>query len=337
MIQTKPLPLLLALLALVTIPGGDAVAQSSDPVTRGGQVYRDICAMCHAADPSRDRPASAARRENGVLTALETVGAMRFLRSTLTSADISAVQAWLDFVILPASAVRPETGIWWNPAEPGRGFVLEYGQGFTAFSAFFYADDGRADWATFAARYDGSVPRIEGALTQFGGGQALLAPFRPAQAAASPGSASIRFDSPSRATVVWPGGTVPIERVLLNPGTVALAPATGYPEPGIWWNPAEPGRGFVIDVQGTQFAIGAYLYDEDGRAAWLTTNGVMPNRFRFEGEWFRFADGQTLRGAFRPSRRLEPGAGRVVIDFESPRAATLTLPDGRRIPIVRFF
>jgi hypothetical protein len=125
--------------------------------------------------------------------------------------------------------------------------------------------------------------------------------------------------------------------VLLNPGSTALAPAPGYPEPGIWWNPAEGGRGFVLDVQGTQLLIGGYLYDTDGRASWLTTNGPMPTRFRFEGDWFRFADGQTLRGGFRPSRRVEPSVGRLVIEFTDPRTGTLTLPDGRRIPIVRFF
>lgn len=322
---------------LLLAAGGGAGAQPADPVARGAQVYRDVCTLCHAADPNRDRPASAARRENGVLTALETIGAMRFMRTTLPAADIAAVQAWLDFVVLVPGAIRPETGIWWNPAEPGRGFVLEYGQGFTAFSSFFYADDGRPDWATTAVRYDGSVPRIEGPLNQFRDGQALLAPFREAQAAPSPGVATVRFDGPARATLTWPGGTVPIQRVLLNPGSSALPPAPGYPEPGVWWNPAEPGRGFVIDVQGTQLAIGAYLYDADGRPLWLTTNAEMPTRFRFEAEWFRFSGGQTLRGAFRPAQRDASPVGRVTIDFSSPREGRLTLPDGREIPIVRFF
>lgn len=326
------------LVAVLASAGWPAFAQQAiDPVARGAQVYREVCMRCHAADPMRDRPASAARRENGVLTAIETQGPMRWLRGLLGDADIAAVQAWLDVVVLPPAAVRPETGIWWNPAEPGRGFVLEYGQGVVAFSTFLYADDGRPDWATTAIRYDGAVPRVEGPLAAFRGGQALLAPWREAQAAPSPGAVSIRFDAPARATLAWPGGTLALERVLLNPGTAAEPPAPGYPEPGIWWNPAEPGRGFVLDVQGTQVALGAYLYDEDGRATWFTTNGAMPTRFRFEGDWYRFADGQTLRGAFRPARRIEPPAGRVVVDFDSPRAATLALPDGRRIPIVRFF
>jgi hypothetical protein len=313
-----------------------AVAQVGD-ANRGAATYRAVCAMCHNADPMLDRPATAARRPNGVLTAIETIGSMRFIRNALTNGDIADVQAWLDLVVLPPGAIRPQTGIWWNPAEPGRGFVLEYGQGVTVFSAFFYADDGRPDWATTAIRYDGSLPQVEGPLNQFRDGQALLAPWREPTAGPSPGALSIRFDAPARATLTWPGGTVPIERVLLNPGSTALAPAPGYPEPGIWWNPAEGGRGFVLDVQGTQLLIGGYLYDTDGRASWLTTNGPMPTRFRFEGDWFRFADGQTLRGGFRPSRRVEPSVGRLVIEFTDPRTGTLTLPDGRRIPIVRFF
>jgi cytochrome c5 len=333
--MNSPIRLLALLAASIALPANSQAAP--DAIARGAQVYREACMLCHAADPMRDRPASAARRANGVLTAIETQGAMRWLRGVLTDADIAGVQAWLDFVVLPPGAVRPETGIWWNPAEPGRGFVLEYGQGFAAFSAFYYRDDGRPDWATTAIRYDGAVPRVEGALNRFRDGQALLAPWRQPLPAPSPGTLSIRFDGPARAALDLPGGSVQIERVLLNPGSSALQPATGYPEPGIWWNPAEGGRGFVLDVQGTQLLLGAYLYDTDGEPAWLTTNGAMPTRFRFEGEWYRFGDGQTLRGGWRPSRRIEPPVGRVVIDFETPRAATLTLPDGRRIPIVRFF
>lgn len=328
--------LLLGLFSLLFVSVG-ALAQSVDPITRGGQVYRDICAMCHLADPSRDRPAGAARRENGVLTALETIGSMRFLRSTLTAADIAAVQAWLDFVVLPPGAVRPDTGIWWNPAEPGRGFALEYGQGFITFSSYFYTDDGRPDWATAAFRYDGSVARGEAPLTQFRDGQALLAPWRAPQLLQSPGTLSIRFDSPTRVTMTWPGGTVQAERVLLNAGTTAQPPAPGYPEPGLWWNPAESGRGYVLDVQGTQVMLLAYLYEDDGRALWFNTNANMPTRFRFEADWYRFAEGQTLRGAFRPARRVEPPVGRVVVEFDSPRSGTLTLPGGRRTPIVRYF
>ncbi|MCE3001794.1 MAG: hypothetical protein LW860_03690 [Xanthomonadaceae bacterium] len=333
MIPCRPL---LALFALLSMSCG-ALAQAVDPVVRGGQVYRDLCAMCHAADPNRDRPAAAARRQDGVLTALETTGAMRFLRSTLSAADISAVQAWLDFVVLPAGAVRPETGIWWNPAEPGRGFALEYGQGFMTFSAYFYADDGRPDWATAAFRYDGSVAWGEAPLNQFRDGQALLAPWREALLAPSPGAVSIRFDSPTRATITWPGGSVPVERVLLEAGTTARPPAPGYPEPGLWWNPAETGRGYVLDVQGTSVMLLGYLYDDDGRALWFNTIASMPTRFRFEADWYRFADGQTLRGAFRPVRRVEPPVGRVVIDFDTPRSGVLTLPGGRRVPIVRYF
>jgi hypothetical protein len=315
-----------------------AVAQGvQDPLSRGAQVYREVCGMCHLADPNLDRPASAARRDNGVQTALETVGAMRWLQSRLTREEVAAVQTWLDFVVLPGSAVRPGTGIWWNPTEAGRGFVIEYGQGFMVFSAFYYADDGRPEWSTTAVRYDGSLPRIEAALNQFRDGQALLAPWRASVASPSPGSVAVRFDGPDRAQLTWPGGTVPLQRVNLTGGATIQGPASGYPEPGVWWNPAEPGRGFVLDVQGTQISLGAYLFDDDGRPLWLTTGGTMPTRFRFEGEWLRFADGQTLRGAFRPAQRVEPAVGRVVIDFSSPRAGTLTLPDGRRIPIVRFF
>jgi hypothetical protein len=42
-----------------------------------------------------------------------------------------------------------------------------------------------------------------------------------------------------------------------------------------------------------------------------------------------------MGGAYRPATRTSDNVGSVAIDFTSATTATLTLPDGRRIPLVR--
>ena len=56
----------------------------------------------------------------------------------------------------------------------------------------------------------------------------------------------------------------------------------------------------------------------------------------YRGEWFRFADGQAMGAAYRPATLVDAHAGIVAVEFSDARNGTLTLPDGRTIPITRF-
>ena len=51
------------------------------------------------------------------------------------------------------------------------------------------------------------------------------------------------------------------KRRLLKAGSLA-------PQDGFWWNPAESGRGYAIEVQGSQVILGAYMYEASGAATW---------------------------------------------------------------------
>src|SRR5438128_12072338 len=46
-------------------------------------------------------------------------------------------------------------------------------------------------------------------------------------------------------------------------------------EGGWWWNPAESGRGFSIEVQGNTVFLAGYLYGQDGHATWVAASGAM--------------------------------------------------------------
>ena len=81
--------------------------------------------------------------------------------------------------------------------------------------------------------------------------------------------------------------------------------------------------------------LAGYMYDAAGNPTWYITVVETPNPLRIAGNWWTFANGQATTGPYRPATRTSDNAGAVAIDFSSPTTATLTLPDGRRVPLVR--
>lgn len=240
--------------------------------------------------------------------------------------------AW---AFLRAHRLPPESGWWWNPAESGRGFSLEVSGNAAFLAAFLYDASGRASWlaAAGALRPDGG---FAAPLTAWRDGQTLTGAYRAPQAADSPGAVDLRCSQADRCTLTWPGGTLPIERYRWNAGSPAVnAPATGW-----WWNQAESGRGFFLEAQGSALFATAYLYDEAGAPLWLLTTGTLGSGTAsdpvFAGQWIRMGSGQTLTGAYRPPLVLDDRVGALRLDLASPTRGTLTLPDGRVLPIERY-
>lgn len=221
-------------------------------------------------------------------------------------------------------------GWWWNPAESGRGFSIEV-QGNNLFMAgYLYAGDGRATWLTSAGAMS-SPTQYNGVLQSFGNGQTLTGVYQPASLTnANVGAVSLQFSDPSHATLTWPGGTIPIERYIYASGAPAFQPETGW-----WWNAAESGRGFTIEIQGNTLFMAGYMYDASGNPIWYSTSGPMSTATLYLGIWQQFANGQTLTGTHHlPSNPSNVGA--VTLQFTNAVEATLTLPGGRQIPLTRY-
>src|SRR5580658_5202911 len=72
------------------------------------------------------------------------------------------------------------------------------------------------------------------------------------------------------------------------------APASGY-----WWNPAESGRGFVIEIQGSQMFMAGFLYAVNGEATWVASVGPMTTPTQYSGQLITYKGGQTLTGAYQ--------------------------------------
>jgi streptogramin lyase len=244
------------------------------------------------------------------------------------------------FSALPAHAqtITPATGYWLNPNASGSGFVIEV-QGSKMFMAgFLYAANGEATWVASVGPMTSPTVYSQPLIT-FSGGQTLTGAYvPPVEGANSPGNISITFTDDSHASLTWPGGTFQIQRFDIVPGgSTTVQPATN-PETGWWFNPEESGRGFAIEVQNNHMYFAGYMYDPVGNPTWYLAYGPMDatNLSLFQGEWTTFANGQTLTGAYVPPIQNNAMAGTVTLQFTSAYTATLTLPDNRQIPLIRF-
>jgi hypothetical protein len=172
-------------------------------------------------------------------------------------------------------------------------------------------------------------------LQSFGNGQALAGSYQAPAYLGSPGTVFLQFSGARNATMVWPGGTVPLERFAFGSGGVDSPRQPFQPENGWWWNASESGVGYTIEVQGTQMFMAAFMYRGDGTAVWYLANGAMSTDSTFIGTLTEYAGGQTLTGAYRPAAP-QLTSGVVTLQFSTTQAARLVLPSGRIVDLTRY-
>lgn len=215
------------------------------------------------------------------------------------------------------AAADPQVGWWWNPAESGRGFFIESQNGIFYLATYLYADDGRARWLVSGGP-NADPKHWAGRLQEFHGGQTLFGPYALPSGPADVGAIAVDFVDDTHGTITWAGGVVQIERDIFG-----VPPATYQPESGWWWNPAESGSGYSIEVQGGNLFFVGFMYDAAGNPVWYFSAGPMSSPTTYTGTLQQFANGQTLTSAYRPP---DPPAtiGSLAIAFTAPDAATLT-------------
>src|SRR5271165_6056946 len=103
--------------------------------------------------------------------------------------------------------------------------------------------------------------------------------------------------------------TLALGFVLWLPACAFAAPVAGY-----WWNPAQGGGGFAIEVQGTGMYFAGFLYAAGGGATWVESNGPMSSPTQYSGALLSYNGGQTLTGAYR-APVVAPSLGTVTINF----------------------
>jgi hypothetical protein len=225
------------------------------------------------------------------------------------------------FLGLQASLAHavPETGWWWNAAEGGRGYYIEL-KGDTLFlSAYFYADDGRPTWLVSNGPITGDRKCYDGRLYAVSGGGTITGPNHATGPETDVGAISLRFSDDNNGVLTWPGGTVNITRFDFAAGVASFQP-TGW-----WWNAAQGGKGYSIEIQGNTLFMAGYAYDGAGNPVWYISSGQMGSAMHYAGTLTQASGGQTMGGPYKPA--TEANVGTVVIDFASLEGGTITFTD----------
>jgi hypothetical protein len=152
------------------------------------------------------------------------------------------------------------------------------------------------------------------------------------------GPITLAFSDAKHGTMVWPGGSVPIERFNIVPNGITMSPMNNQPETGWWWNPEESGRGYFLEWQGGELFMAGYMYDDAGNPIWyLATNTTPSNNLQsFSANWWQFGSGPTLTGPFKPATQVNGNVAPVTITFQGSENAIMTLPGGQTTAIRRF-
>ena len=194
--------------------------------------------------------------------------------------------------------------------------------------------NGRATWNVSPGPVSLNGSYFTSDLYNVTGGQTLGGPYHAANAVKA-GTITLAFSDASHGTMVWPGGSVPIERMNLVPGGLAAAPQVNVPETGWWWNPQESGRGFFIEWQKGYADLAGYMYDDNGNPVWYISVFETPNPRTFNGAWWSFANGQSMSGAYHAPTQTSSNVAPVTIQFSTSDTAVMTLPNGRTTSLVR--
>ena len=229
----------------------------------------------------------------------------------------------------------PQSGWWWNAAEPGRGYFIEVKNGRFYIANYLYDSSGNAFWQV-SGPGSISAATLSGSLSTYSGGQTLTGPYKSPTGPSSAGSMSVSFSNSTHGTITWPGGSVPITRYELATGSLSLPEPSFKPETGWWWNASEGGRGFSIEIQGDNLFIGGFMYDGSGNPVWYVSAGKMSSPSVYQGAWTQYWNGQSMGGVFKMATVKTSNVGAIAIGFTSTTTATLHLPDGTSRSLTRY-
>ncbi len=110
------------------------------------------------------------------------------------------------------------------------------------------------------------------------------------------------------------------------------------PESGQWWNPAEPGIRYFIEIQDDYLVLVVAGGDPAGKAKWYLAQGRLDGNARFEATLRSYTGIQPIGQAFTRRPVIESSLGRVKIVFNANNnwRARLTWPNGRSVSIRRY-
>ncbi len=251
--------------------------------------------------------------------------------SRMLDSDKNHIRRWLG---LPALHESIETGWWWAPSESGRGYFIEINDDRMFLAMMSYGADGRPSWRVAYGAMK-TTRSFQGELAGYSDGATIGAAWRaPAVRDAIP--VELTFQDGQTATLTLPWTTVAIERFPVVPfGPGFGASEAPYPESGFWWNPAEPGTGVVLEVQGNMMMIGLLDYDAAGRSRWTYAVADMIFGLLFVAPILDVAAGPPDGETWRPVGGVI-GGQTITVEVKSRTRMVLVQPNGTRVSLERF-
>jgi Raf kinase inhibitor-like YbhB/YbcL family protein len=230
-------------------------------------------------------------------------------------------------------------GWYWDPTAGGTGMALE-AQGTSAFVGLFMYDvSGKAVWYVSSGTFSvvGNSYQFAGDLRRYSGGQSLGGAWK-VPTSVSVGSLNIAFTgngNTTKALVSLPGGRQwQTERFNFN--GLDHANSDAQPEAGWFWNPAEGGRGYAIEVQNNQMFMAMFHYASDGSPTWQVVQNNMDSGGAIASADFRkYANGQTLTSSWVSPLGPTPD-GTVSLGFGNPCGGILTINSVPGIQLQRY-
>ncbi len=104
----------------------------------------------------------------------------------------------------PTALIAPQVGLWWNPAESGTGYALDYKHGVLVVTVYSYTVAGAPLWYLASGPVTNNV--FTSTLDKYQNGQCVSCAYQPAAINGNDGTISITFTSPTTATITLPGG-----------------------------------------------------------------------------------------------------------------------------------
>ena len=120
------------------------------------------------------------------------------------SGSSSPVSAQLGVTGGGANGITPQVGLWWNPAESGSGYSLDYRHGVLVVVVFSYTRTGAPQWYLAAGQVINNA--FTATLDRYENGQCIACAYsgRPTQPG-NDGTITITFTSSTTATMTLPG------------------------------------------------------------------------------------------------------------------------------------
>jgi hypothetical protein len=129
-----------------------------------------------------------------------------------------------------------------------------------------------------------------------------------------------------------------VKKLLATFALLAIGSAHAVtPKTGIWYSPAESGRGYAIEVNGNTMVLAMYAYDSSGNPLWYLASGSLTNNgANFQSTLDKYAGGQCVTCDYT-APTLNGNDGVIAIQFTSDTSGVVTLPGGHRVNIQPFF